>query len=458
MRVNSYNIKILLVLFVATLISCEPVFEEQVSDPGEADFTRYVAVGNSLTAGYANNALYREAQQSSFPKLLADQFREAGGGAFSQPLVEPGVGAGMDGGPRLVLGQAGDGSLAPVPAAEQGQDIFSNPIGDQGPFNNLGVPGAKTFHLLSDEFAEANPFFGRFASSPEISVLQQAMDLEPTFFTLWVGNNDILDWAISGGTGDADGGAGTGDITSEDLFIESTETLISQFTQHGADGVVIDIPDIIAIPFFNVVPWNGLELTEAQAQELQQGYEDNIPSFIPSRDDYIPEFQEGPNGFIIEDPDREAILPALEFRMATEEDKILLSVPLDSLQPPPAGPGWGSAQPIPDQYTLRAPQVEIASQTISDFNSIIASVASEHSVPVLNVTEIMERAETGILFDGAVLTTEFVTGGLFSLDGVHLTDRGNAQLTNELIELINDEYNASVSPVNVGDYQGVRFP
>ncbi len=449
-----------ILFFLMIFKGCEPAFEDQSPDPGEADFTRYVAIGNSLTAGFTNNALYREGQLRSFPNLLSQQMQDAGGGPFVQPLAEPGVGSGQDGNARLVLQVTADGDFAPVPGAEEGQDIFSDPINDQGPFNNVGVPGAKAFHLISDEYAAQNPFFGRFASREDISVLEQALELEPTFFTIWIGSNDILSWATSGGTGDAEGGTGADDITGEELFSASTEELLTQLTGQGAKGIVMNIPEITTIPFFNVVPWNALELGENQAQELQNGYEQelsNLPSHM--REEFVPDFQEGENGFIIEDPDREdAFTEDLEFRMATEEDKILFTIPQDSLQPPPEGPGWGSAQPIPDQYTLREPQVEIAEQTIESFNQIIQSKANDQNLPVLNVAELMERAETGILFDGAELTTEFVTGGLFSLDGVHLTDRGNAQLTNEVIELINDEYNASLSPVNVGDYQGVRFP
>jgi len=45
------------------LIACEPEFEEgieenEVYNAGEADFSNYVSLGNSLTAGYADNALY----------------------------------------------------------------------------------------------------------------------------------------------------------------------------------------------------------------------------------------------------------------------------------------------------------------------------------------------------------------------------------------------------------------
>ncbi|MFD2434600.1 hypothetical protein ACFSO9_14335 [Mesonia maritima] len=50
------------------LVSCEPEFDKSVEDgdyysSGEADFSNYVALGNSLTAGFADNALYIQGQQ-----------------------------------------------------------------------------------------------------------------------------------------------------------------------------------------------------------------------------------------------------------------------------------------------------------------------------------------------------------------------------------------------------------
>ncbi len=458
---SSTTFSAVLITGLALIVSsCEPVFDVPEPQSGDADFSRYVALGNSLTAGFADNALYRDGQLASFPNQLATQMQEAGGGSFIQPLVEDGVGAGQNQNPRLILQQGPDGSLAPGPAADEGQDIFSENIFGEGPFNNLGVPGAKTFHLLMDDYADLNPFYGRFAQDSETTLLEQALELDPTFFTLWIGSNDILGWATSGGTGDADGGTGENDITLESVFEESIETLIAQLTANGAKGVVMNIPEVSVIPFFKVIPWDALELTEEQAQMLIDGYDDQIPGFVPDREDYIPDFQEGSNGFIIRDPDREVFLnqDALKFRMATENDRILFTVPQDSLQPPPDGPGWGTAVPIPDEYTLREPQLETVKEKVEEFNAIIESVAADHDIPVFDIPSLLERVNSGIQFDGAELTSEFVTGGLYSLDGVHLTDRGNAQLTNELIEFINAEYGASLSPVNVGDYKGVRFP
>ena len=63
------------------LVSCDPEFDSPVTDDGfysngTADFSNFVAVGNSLTAGYADGALYIVGQENSFPNILANQFNQ----------------------------------------------------------------------------------------------------------------------------------------------------------------------------------------------------------------------------------------------------------------------------------------------------------------------------------------------------------------------------------------------
>src|SRR5690606_35004874 len=76
-------------------------------------------------------------------------------------------------------------------------------------YNNMGVPDAKSFHLLAPGYGnlanvatgKANPYFVRHATSPNTTILSDAMSLNPTFFTNWIGSNDVLAYALSGGVG-----------------------------------------------------------------------------------------------------------------------------------------------------------------------------------------------------------------------------------------------------------------
>ena len=122
---------------------------------GSADFSTYVSLGNSLTAGFTDNALFKAGQENSMPNLLANKFGLVGGGAFTQPLTNDNIGGLLVGGmpimgvnPRLVFDGAGPAGLAAVigPVVPTTDIALNNPA---GPFNNMGVPGAKSFHLLA---------------------------------------------------------------------------------------------------------------------------------------------------------------------------------------------------------------------------------------------------------------------------------------------------------------------
>lgn len=86
-----------LTLCFSQLVDCGPEFNNQVDDSssyssGVVDFLQVVTLGDSLTAGYADGAFYLHGQENSYPAILARQFAEVGGGAFSQPLINDNLG------------------------------------------------------------------------------------------------------------------------------------------------------------------------------------------------------------------------------------------------------------------------------------------------------------------------------------------------------------------------------
>ncbi len=92
---------------------------------GTADFSNFVAVGNSITAGYSDGALFIDGQTNSFPNMLAGNFALAGGGAFTTPFMADNLGGATLGGQtilgnRLILSFA-TGSPSPVPVSGREQ-------------------------------------------------------------------------------------------------------------------------------------------------------------------------------------------------------------------------------------------------------------------------------------------------------------------------------------------------
>ena len=57
-----------------TNIEPEPIIERPELTTGTANFATYVAVGNSLTSGFTDGALFRAGQASSFPNLRSQKF------------------------------------------------------------------------------------------------------------------------------------------------------------------------------------------------------------------------------------------------------------------------------------------------------------------------------------------------------------------------------------------------
>ena len=193
---------IYLAIIAAGFASCEPEFENEVGanyTAGDADFSSYVAIGNSLTAGYMDGTVYKSGQANSFPNLLAQQFALVGGGEFTQPSFAEDVNnlGGISGiagfNTRLVIDAsqgrpeniAGTSTITLTPQATA--------------YNNMGVPGAKSFHLTFPGYGALNPYFARHATSPTATVLGDAMSKNPTFFTNWIGANDVLAYATNGG-------------------------------------------------------------------------------------------------------------------------------------------------------------------------------------------------------------------------------------------------------------------
>lgn len=428
--------------------ACKPTIEAPLPTKGEADFTTYVSLGNSLTAGYSDGTLYRSGQVNSYPALLAGQFKMVGGGDFKQPLL-PGE-AGWPGLKR-VLGYttACDGvtSLGPVFYNAQLDTSGSiNSIAAQGPYNNLGVPGIRCIDYTTAGYAYGALLLGgvgyayRFYPNPATDrPIDIATKLNATFFTIWLGGNDVLSYATNGGEGNGSGGTAPTDISPVGAFQSVYNAVVGAMVAKGAKGALINIPDITALPFFTTVPAKGLALTrQGQADSLNAAY---APLGI--------KFTVGANYFIIQDPAAPGSL-----RQIKDGEYILLTIPQDSIK----CRGWGSIKPIPKKYVLDATEVaNVLSATVT-FNGIIKTAAQANNLAYVDANTYLKTLQSGIRFNGVTYTPTFVSGGAFSLDGVHLTQRGYALIANEMIRTINLKYKAQISAIDANKYNGVLFP
>lgn len=509
--------------------SCEDDFDTDVKDvvvtKGEADFTRYVALGNSLTSGYRDGALYLDGQNESYPSMIAMQMKLAGGGEFNQPLMPNNIG-----GFNNLLDQNGsllfpgklqlkvvNGALTPenLPTTAALDNISSG-----RPYRNMGVPGAKSFHLVAPGYGSAaglatgtaNPYFVRFASSATTTVLQDAMSQNPTFFSLWIGNNDVLSYATNGGTNSQTVSGVTtytaatvqtgnlnpatyksNDISDTNVLAGSIKGVLDGLKSVGATkGIIGNIPDVTSIPFFTRVPYNAIPLDAAKAQALNTSLYGPLKSALTffGQGDRINPVAAGNNPVLIKDnklvnlsaqltaaltsagytPAQAAFIGNAfgQTRQAKPGELILITASkllgLDATTNLPATSTsqfiYGASFPIGDQFSLTLDEVNNISTAVKAYNIAIRGLADSYNLAFVDANAKMKEldSKSGITWDGVKYTATFVSGGAFSLDGVHLTGRGYAIIANEFIKSINDKYKSTLPQVNPNNYSGVKFP
>lgn len=473
---------ILYILPLALMVACEPDIEEVSFDDtkGSADFSTVVSVGNSLTAGFQSNALRRNKQELSFPAILAQQFERVGGGEFTQPLLADGVGVGSEGNAEFALtvaaNCAGESGPSPQPIASVGQvGELSRSVGADGPFNNVGVPGAKSFHLTFPGYGSLNPYFGRFAdpSNPTETMVEHALRVNPTFFTLFIGNNDVLSYATSGGSGNANAGLdpsayGSNDITNPGVFASVYTGIVTALRANGAKGAIANIPDITSIPYFTTVPIGTDAITDTDAAALnsaaayggynaglQAAFSFNVIDSMEMVRRTI-SFTGGQiNTFVVVDSTLTPItvpgvgsLPLI--RQAVPGELMTLTLPGDSL----VCGGWGTSKAIPTQYHLTADEIASIKNATDAYNATIKSIAdADDNIAFVDAAaRLAELSNGGINIDGTLYTGTFGTGLAFSLDGVHPSTRGYAILANSFIDAINAQFGASIDKVDVNTY------
>jgi|SRR6476661_4928737 len=461
--------------------SCQPDIDDPKSSAGQADFSRYIAVGNSLTAGYADNGLYLEGQQNSYPSILAQQFAQVGGGNFVQPLF-PAANSNGSGYLRLTgFTPTGNPILGPVAAnAAVGLGLDGRTpllVKYTGTDNqNLGVPGIRVADITTNGYGlnnpvGFNPYFERLlgANDPR-SYLQYVQErvqtINPTFFTNWLGNNDVLGYATSGGTG-------TG-LTPVTDFTTKYEAITDALTARGAKGLVATIPSVTNVPLFTTVSTAavgaqvrsapvpqatkdqltvGLQLTPAQAATIRFGL------FIETT---------GSGG-------------STTVREATNSDLLLLpassviNTPSTNTNPFPRGLGIAISgltpaqaaglavaappNPLSNALVLDSDEVTSVNNRTAELNNVIVANARRKGLAVFDANTFFTGiSRTGLVTNAVSNTTGFVSGNLFSLDGVHPTPRGYAVVANEMIKAINATYGASVPGVDATKYRGVVFP
>jgi len=382
----------------------------------QVDLSRYVALGDSVTAGYASAGLAKAYQDTSFPALLAGQFGVSG---FQQPMVSnPGIPAVLELKQLMVV----NGQVVPVIAAKSGQGAPTNAT-LATPYNNLGIPGARVNDLLTKKgniqnliTGQINPatlMYDLILRDNTTTAIQQAIGLQGTFYSVWAGSNDVLGAAVAGVA--IDGVT----LTPAAAFQTQYTTLIGAIRQNlpNAKIVVATIPDVTALPFVTTVkPY----------------------IFTPSGQKVYLLGEAGP---------------------LTDSDYVTLGASA-LIQQGYGIPGTGKLLPegsfnpatmtLTQGVILRVQEANAIRTRTGELNNIVEGVAASTGAAVVDMAQIFaDIGANGYHIGGVTLTTAFLTGGLFSYDGVHPQNLAHAIVANEFIKVINSAYGASVPLVNL---------
>ena len=72
--------------------------------------------------------------------------------------------------------------------------------------------------------------------------------------------------------------------------------------------------------------------------------------------------------------------------------------------------------------------------------------------------ETVDVAANGYSLSGETYTTAYISGGLFSLDGVHPSSRGYGIVANEYIKVMNSKFSMSIPLVDISQIPGIPAP
>jgi hypothetical protein len=418
------SLKILssIILALIWLSACEKQSEEVIPTTTAAEaeiFSKYIAVGGSLSAGYTNGGLYRAGQLTSYPNLIAQQATIK----FDQALfpIE------QENGTGFLATTINNSTTLFDKIIDKSGVIAANPLvfaKYTGEINNYGVAGLRMSDMGKTGFGNAkkqgfNPYFERIlpAVKEDFAYPDFIKESDATFFTASIGEHDMLDFAISGGQKS---------LTETSVFAINCQKLLDALVINKAQGIVTNLPNILDLPYFNYYTFAEL----AQKQGVSGIY-----------------ITTG-NGIV---------------RLATANDKILIDA-IINVGKINAGQkkGLTMAYPLSNEEVLDKDEIGAVASRLSDFNGILKFEAEKRALTLFDLNKLYAQinsntySESGVKFNKSIMT-----GNFYSLDGLNPTPRGSAVIANAIIKIINEKYKNSlktmIPTLDVSKFEGLKI-
>lgn len=415
------------IALIAALAGCE----DQTLNPPTAGpttdtlFTSYVALGNSLTAGYESAGINDSLQKLSYPAVLANQM----GTRFNQPLLT------MPGCPPPltdVFTQTRVGGLS-------GTDCFVREPGSVTPvINNVAVPGAATIDLINNLDATSqwpsrpNPLTSLFLGGK--TQVQAAAVAQPTFVTVWIGNNDVLGSVLSA-TNPGDSNL----VTPPDTFAARFNAMMDSLDAIGTikGGALIGVVPVTAAPY----------LTQGRVWKAFEQQFDALTSPVNALDvstnclAFQPLSATDTAWVSVPFPVGGAVLAAAQAKVDSVQAGTLNPF---TMQPAVLDCGGASVVSVPEVVHILV--------AVQQYNATIAAAAQARGWVYLDPAPLLVQLAadpTAIRPFPAFLPTDpqhlvAPFGSAISLDGIHPSPPTYKLIANALIQAINATYGTSV--------------
>ena len=342
--------------------------------------------------------------------------------------------------------------------------------------------------LISKTVTGTNEFESQFGIVGN-SVLSAAVASSPTFFVLDAGFEEMISFAQNGAEGDIDvsdaASFNNGDLPSVALFQEKLDEAVDAFLNSGTDvkGALINIPDVIKFPYFNEVWYDMTPYIEnhpiINTVRIRAANYNGLLNFYYSQNPQVP-FDErrkallfdgdlaGNWGVIVEDPDLSEVFDIngvllKPVRHTTRDERLVMTI--EERLNKDLGNTPENAL-TPNQY-LTIEELELIENRINAFNQIIAQKVADSNGRLVLVDNysyfeelfdglnlFLERKGRGFQVDGAPFLPIMGEFGVFSADGINLNPRGNALITNVIIDALNGSFAGNLQNVNPNNFAG----
>ena len=379
-----------------------------VTPAGGDIFQRYVAIGNSITAGFQSNGINDSTQQQAYPVLLA----RAMGTRFAYPaLAKPGCPAPIANTQTgALVGQVG--TTLPPPCSARIAGSVTEIV------NNVAVPGARVLDPTSP--TDASNALTTFVLGGKTQV-QRALDAEPTFVTIWIGNNDVLQAGLSGilVPGVVPGQAGIRSTQAQ--FQAAHDALTSQLVAGapGVKGVLLGVAQVSNLPSMSLA---GLIAGSAALQGALSTVAGTPVTVLPNCI--------GSTSLVN--------VPQLALAIRSNTHPAVLSCEKGAV-----------TAPVGDVFILDAAEQATLTGVIAGYNTYIKSRADALGFGFWDPNPLfVAKRATGEIPPFPNFASPTATfGPLISLDGVHPSGAAHTLIANELIAVINTKYATTLKPL-----------